>query len=134
MVSPVNSLKAKHFQKGVSQLAQEGAIQVYRNEYNEVILGAVGQLQFEVFEYRLKNEYNADIRMSSLDFNIVRWVKTPDIKTLKSKLDSRCMLVFDHFERPIILFANQFTLNYFQERHKDVELIDPLDVNQAFQA
>lgn len=134
LVSPVNSLKAKHFQKGVSQLAQEGAIQVYRNEYNEVILGAVGQLQFEVFEYRLKNEYNADIRMNSLDFSIARWVKTNDIKEVKSKLDSRCMLVFDHFDRPLILFANQFTLNYFRERFKDVELIDPLDVNQAFHA
>ena len=57
-VRPINTMKAKHFQKGVDQLAQEGAIQVYKNEYNEVILGAVGQLQFEVFEHRIKNEYN----------------------------------------------------------------------------
>ncbi|WP_084145945.1 peptide chain release factor 3 [Anaerovorax odorimutans] len=134
LVSPINSLKAKHFQKGVSQLAQEGAIQVYKNEYNEVILGAVGALQFEVFEYRLKNEYNADIRMNSLDFTIARWVKTDDLKALKSKLDSRCMLVFDHFERPLILFANQFTLNYFVERFNDIELIEPLSVNQTFNA
>lgn len=134
LVSPVNSLKAKHFQKGVSQLSQEGAIQVYKNEYNEVILGAVGNLQFEVFEYRLRNEYNADIRMNGLDYTIARWVKTDNLKEIKSKLDSRCMLVFDHFERPLILFANQFTLNYFIERFKDVELIDPLSVNQTFHA
>ena len=56
MVMPKDTMKAKHFTKGVDQLAQEGAVQVYRTEYNEVILGAVGQLQFEVFEYRLKNE------------------------------------------------------------------------------
>ena len=54
MVMPKDTMKAKHFTKGVDQLAQEGAVQVYRTEYNEVILGAVGQLQFEVFEYRLK--------------------------------------------------------------------------------
>lgn len=54
MVMPKDTMKAKHFTKGVDQLAQEGAVQVYKTEYNEVILGAVGQLQFEVFEYRLK--------------------------------------------------------------------------------
>lgn len=133
LVTPVNSLKAKHFQKGVSQLAQEGAIQVYHNEYNEVIIGAVGVLQFEVFEYRLKNEYNADVRMRSLDFSLARWVKTEDIAAVKKCLDSRCMLVFDHFERPLILFANQFTLNYFVERYKDIELVEALAVNQAFE-
>ncbi|WP_324823357.1 peptide chain release factor 3 [Sinanaerobacter sp. ZZT-01] len=129
LVTPVNSLKAKHFQKGVSQLAQEGAIQVYRNLYNEVVIGAVGILQFEVFEYRLKNEYNADIRMQSLDFNVARWIKPEQLELAKECLDSRCMLVFDHYERPLILFANQFTLNYFIERYKEITLIEALDVN-----
>lgn len=131
MVTPTNSLKAKHFQKGVQQLAQEGAIQVYHNEYNEIVIGAVGQLQFEVFDYRLKNEYNADTRMRSLDFNVVRWVKTNDIPYVKSCLDSRCMLVFDHFQRPLILFANQFTLNYFVERYPEIQLVEALQVNQT---
>jgi peptide chain release factor 3 len=130
-VTPTNSLKAKHFQKGIQQLAQEGAIQVYHNQYNEVIIGAVGALQFEVFEYRLKNEYNSDLLMDNLDFNVVRWLKTSDLDSVKSRLDSRCMLVFDHFERPLILFANQFTLNYFVERFKDIELVEALNVNST---
>ncbi|MFV0516052.1 MAG: peptide chain release factor 3 [Aminipila sp.] len=130
-VTPKNSLKAKHFQKGVSQLAQEGAIQVYHNEYNEVIIGAVGALQFEVFEYRLNNEYNSDILMENLDFSVVRWVNTKDIASVKKCLDSRCMLVYDHFDRPLILFANQFTLNYFVERYKDIELVEALNVNST---
>lgn len=118
-------MKAKQFQKGVAQLAQEGAIQVYRNQYNEVVIGAVGQLQFEVFEYRLKNEYNAQVRMDRLDFSTARWVQidadpssrdyAAALEKIKDVLDSRTMLVFDHFERPIILFANQFTLQYFCE-------------------
>ncbi|WP_088040795.1 peptide chain release factor 3 [Bacillus sp. EAC] len=128
-VSPVNSLKSKHFHKGVEQLAQEGAIQVYKNEYNEVILGAVGQLQFEVFEYRLKNEYGSDIRKDHVDYNIARWVKTDDVKGLKKYQDMRNMLVFDRFERPLFLFANEFTFNRFQERHEELELVEALDVN-----
>lgn len=131
LVTPVNSLKAKHFQKGVSQLAQEGAIQVYRNLYNEVVIGAVGVLQFEVFEYRLKNEYNADLRMQNLDFTVARWINPDQLDTIKNYLDSRCMLVFDHYERPLILFANQFTLNYFMERYKEITLIEALNVNNT---
>lgn len=130
LVTPVNTMKSKQFQKGVWQLAQEGAVQVYQNDHNEIIIGAVGQLQFEVFEYRLKNEYNADIRLTSLDFRVARWVKTKDFQKVKSKLDSRCMAVYDRHERPLILFANEFTLNYFMEKNKDLELVEALQVNE----
>ncbi len=129
-VTPKNTMKAKHFQKGVAQLAQEGAVQIYHNEYNEIIIGAVGQLQFEVFEYRLKNEYNAEVRMEPLNFSLARWVKTASLDEIKSTLDSRCMLVFDHFDRPLVLFANQFTLNYYLERHKDIELLEAMEVSE----
>ena len=127
-VSAKNSLKGKNFQKGVEQLAQEGAIQVYKNEYNEVILGAVGVLQFEVFEYRLTNEYNTEIRMENMDFSVARWVKTDNPESLKKFQNSRCMLVFDHYERPVLLFTNQYALKSFQERNEDVVLIEALDV------
>lgn len=127
-VRPVNTMKAKHFQKGVEQLAQEGAIQIYKNKYNDIILGAVGALQFEVFEYRLKNEYNSDIRMESLNFSVARWVNTENIEPLYEYENSRCTLVFDHFERPLFLFANQYTLDTFKERNKNIELIESLEV------
>ena len=142
LVTPKDTMKAKQFQKGVAQLAQEGAIQVYRNQYNEVVIGAVGQLQFEVFEYRLKNEYNAQVRMDRLDFSTARWVQidadpssrdyAAALEKIKDVLDSRTMLVFDHFERPIILFANQFTLRYFCEKHKDIKLVEALDVQNQY--
>ena len=130
MVMPKDTMKAKHFTKGVDQLAQEGAVQVYRTEYNEVILGAVGQLQFEVFEYRLKNEYNSEVRMDSLDFSVARWLITDDIAAVKKTLDSRTTLVFDHKERPLILFSNQFTLDYYMQKHPDVKLVEALEVNE----
>jgi peptide chain release factor 3 len=127
-VSAKNSLKGKNFQKGVEQLAQEGAIQVYRNEYNEVIIGAVGVLQFEVFEYRLTNEYNTEIRMENIEFSVARWVKTDNPEGLKKYQNSRCMLVFDHYDRPVLLFTNAYALKSFRERNEDVVLIEALDV------
>jgi peptide chain release factor 3 len=121
-------MKAKHFQKGVDQLAQEGAVQVYKNEYNEIVLGAVGQLQFEVFEYRLKNEYNSDIRMEALNFSVARWVKTDNLDEVKDLLNSRCSLVFDHYNRPVILFANQYTLDNFTEKNSNLVLLDATEI------
>lgn len=130
-VHPINSLKAKQFNKGVEQLAQEGAIQVYHNEYNDIILGAVGVLQFEVFEYRLKNEYNSEIRMEDLDFSVARWVAPESAENIKDYVNSRIMLVYDHFERPILLFANQYTLNTFVQKNEDIHLLEALDVDDS---
>ena len=131
MVSAKDSMKTKQFQKGVEQLSQEGAIQVYHNEYNEVIIGAVGQLQFEVFQYRLENEYNAQLRMTPVDYTLARWLKNPDLDFVKSKIDSRTMLVFDRFDRPMLLFANPFTLNYYQERFPEIELLEAMETERV---
>lgn len=130
-VNPVNALKAKQFQKGVQQLAQEGAIQVYHNELNDIILGAVGQLQFEVFEYRLNNEYNSDIRMEPLDYCVARWVNPATVKDIRDHLVARSTLVYDRFERPILLFANQYTLNNFMQKNPDIELWEAFHVDDS---
>lgn len=131
-VSPVNAMKSKHFKKGVDQLAQEGAVQVYHTRYNDIILGAVGELQFEVFEYRLKNEYNSDIYIERLDYGVARWVKGQDPTDLEKLSNSRSTLVFDHFERPVMLFANQYTLDRFVEKHEQIKLIEAIDVKTEF--
>ena len=132
IVFPKDTMKQKQFQKGVEQLAEEGTVQVYRNEYNEVIVGAVGQLQFEVFQYRLENEYNAKVRMDRLDMTVARWLGAgQDIDRIKNMLDSRQMLVYDRMKRPLLLFANNFTMNYFTEKHQDVELIEPMNVKST---
>ncbi len=133
MVAPRDTMKAKQFHKGVEQLAQEGAIQVYHNEYNEIYIGAVGQLQFEVFQYRLENEYNAPVRMTPQELTVARWVLEADKEKIKSTLDSRSRLVFDRFERPLILFANQFTLSYYQEKHRDIKLTEAMDLKDPEQ-
>mgnify|MGYP006972250272 FL=1 len=68
--------------------------------------------------------------MDRLEFSLARWVHAEDFDTVKKMLDSRTMLVFDHFDRPLILFANQFTLNYFVEKNPDIKLLEALDVKQ----
>lgn len=126
-VRPADTMKAKHFQKGVEQLAQEGAVQIYRNDFNDVILGAVGQLQFEVFEYRINNEYNSKIIKEPLNFTAARWVNTDEPSKLKDFENSRISLVYDRLEKPVLLFANQYTLDNFADKNPEIELIEALN-------
>ncbi len=76
-----NPLRTKQLQQGLAQLGEEGAIQVFRPEAGgNMLLGAVGQLQFEVVQHRLKSEYDADIRLESSQYTGARWITadTPD--------------------------------------------------------
>ena len=81
-VRQVDTMKRKQFMKGINQIAQEGAIQIFQ-EYNtgmeEIIVGVVGVLQFDVLKYRLNNEYNVEIRMENLPYEHIRWIENKDI-------------------------------------------------------
>ena len=75
-------MKRKQFVKGMNQIAQEGAIQIFFEPgggMERVIVGVVGVLQFEVLEYRLKNEYGVDVRRSNLSYQHIRWIENEDI-------------------------------------------------------
>ena len=80
-VRQVDTMKRKQFIKGINQIAQEGAIQIFQ-EFNtgmeEIIVGVVGVLQFEVLIYRLKNEYNVEVKLDQLPFEYIRWIENPD--------------------------------------------------------
>lgn len=120
-VAPRNVMKQKSFHKGIEQLVQEGAIQLYKTFHTEeYILGAVGQLQFEVFQYRLLHEYNAEVDMTPMGNKIARWI---DEKQLDPKMSSsRNLLAKDRFGQPVFLFENQFAENWFKDKHPEVEL------------
>lgn len=123
-----NVMKAKSFKKGIEQLVQEGAIQLFRQDLTDtIILGAVGQLQFEVFEYRMKAEYNVELEFISLGERIPRWIKNEKFE--KRFFDSRSMLVRDRFDAYAVLFENEFTYRYFKENQKEIELVDLLEEN-----
>ncbi|KSU62284.1 peptide chain release factor 3 [[Bacillus] enclensis] len=120
-VTAKNVMKQKHFQKGILQLVQEGAIQYYKTRTEDVILGAVGQLQFEVFEHRMKNEYNVDVRMEPIGSKIARWIENEeDVKETMSS--SRSMLVKDRHENLVFLFENDFAMRWFSDKHPDIKL------------
>lgn len=121
-----NVMKAKQFRKGIEQLVQEGAIQLFKQESNdEFILGAVGQLQFDVFEYRLQAEYSVSVEFTTLGSRIPRWIGNKDVDF--RLFDSRSLLVRDRFDRLAVLFENDFTYRYFKDKNKDIELIDLLE-------
>lgn len=127
-VTAKNVMKSKQFKKGIEQLVQEGAIQLYRQySTDEYILGAVGQLQFDVFEYRMKAEYNVDVLFQTLGDRIPRWLKDENVDL--KLFDSRNLLARDRQGQLVVLFENDFALRWFKDKHKDVELIDLFEAN-----
>ena len=120
-VTPKNVMKQKSFHKGIEQLVQEGAIQLYKTYHTEeYIIGAVGQLQFEVFQYRLLHEYNAEVGMTPIGNKIARWIDEKDLNPNMSS--SRNLLAKDRFGQPVFLFENAFAENWFKDKYPDIEL------------
>ncbi|GAA2877071.1 peptide chain release factor 3 [Enterococcus casseliflavus] len=120
-VTAKNVMKQKSFHKGIYQLVQEGAIQLYKTYLSdEYIIGAVGQLQFEVFQYRMMNEYNAEVIMTPMGHKIARWIDPKDLDERMSS--SRNILAKDRFDQPLFLFENQFAMRWFADKYPDVEL------------
>jgi peptide chain release factor 3 len=132
-VTAKNVMKAKQFRKGLEQLVQEGAIQLFKTyPTDSFIIGAVGQLQYEVFQHRMKNEYNVEVMLESVGERIPRWLKKEQVDT--KLFDERNLLVKDREEEFLVLFKNDFALRWFIDKHPDVELIDLFEVNQYDQA
>ncbi len=121
----VDSMKRKQFIKGVEQIAQEGAIQIFQ-EYSagmsEIIVGVVGVLQFDVLKYRLENEYGCDVRLEPLPYGYIRWIKDTSMDLDKLKVGMDIKKVKDMNGRPLLLFQNEWNVRLFCERNEDVEL------------
>lgn len=118
-VTTKNAMKHKQFYKGLYQLAEEGAVQIYRNlrGAEDIILGVVGELQFEIFEHRLKCEYGVDLIFERLPYQIARWVKS-DEKIDPFKLNSfNCLYVKDHDDNLVALLESEFKLRWLKEKN-----------------
>ena len=124
-VSTKNALKRKQFVKGITQLSEEGAIQVYRQPnggMEELIIGVVGVLQFEVLEYRLKQEYNVDILMNPLPYRYVRWIENDLSKFGKLSMTMDTLLVEDKNSNPVLLLQNEWSIRHLLERNEGLIL------------
>ncbi|MCX4355105.1 MAG: peptide chain release factor 3 [Oscillospiraceae bacterium] len=128
-----DTLKRKQFIKGTTQIAQEGAIQIFsepQSGFEEVIVGVVGVLQFEVLEYRLKNEYNVDIIREDLSYEYIRWITSE--KHLAGGLDelqkliltSDTKLIQDVKGNYLLIFTSEWNIKWALDKNEGLELAE----------
>jgi peptide chain release factor 3 len=115
----------KSFRKGVNELREEGAVQVLYDtdaSKRDPILAAVGQLQLEVVQYRLENEYGVKTRLEPMEFSVARWVSGgwPALEAVGRIFN--CKTVRDPWDRPVLLFRNDWNLNQLLEDHPELDL------------
>jgi peptide chain release factor 3 len=136
-ISNPNPADAKKFRAGLEQLLQEGVVQSFAPRAappGSTLLAAVGPLQFEVVQYRLKSEYNAESRLEPTPWTVLKWLEPhPSLAAPGALiLASGVSLGTDKFDQPVILFPNDWTLKYFVEKNPELKLHDlPLDQKSA---
>lgn len=122
-VTNADTGKYKQFQKGINQLAEEGTIQIYRtfvDRTEDIILGVVGQLQFEVFEHRLLAEYGVKIQLYHMSYQFARWIESDEPINVAKLHSMRSLCVKDREDRLVLLLENDFTLRWLQDKHPTI--------------
>jgi peptide chain release factor 3 len=115
-------LRLKALQKGLAQLCEEGATQLFKPmRNNDLILGAVGPLQFEVVAHRLSDEYNVDCQFEAINVATARWVECDDAKMLADfKIKAHDNLALDHGGRLVYIAPTRVNLNLTEERWPEI--------------
>lgn len=127
-------LKRKQLKKGLDQLSEEGAVQLFfdrKRLERDPILGAVGVLQFEVIEHRLLTEYGVRIGYDRLPYRYARWLEGPEINYDKFELPGRQSCVIDVEERPLVLFETEWLLRRAEEENRDVKFISAVQPGRS---
>ena len=126
LVRQKDTMKRKQFVKGMNQIAQEGAIQIFHEPESgmeEVIVGVVGVLQFDVLKYRLENEYNVEIIMENTPYQFIRWITSEvDYKALDLASDTK--VVADFRDNKLLLFRSEWSIDWALEHNKGLTLQD----------
>ena len=119
-------LKAKQLNKGLDQLCEEGATQVYRPlTNNDIILGAVGTLQFDVVQFRLRDEYNVEAAFEPVTVHCARWVDCADEKQYNAFIEkNEARMARDHYGDLVYLASSNVNLSMTRERHPEVRFLD----------
>jgi peptide chain release factor 3 len=133
-VYTLDSMKRKQFIKGISQLSEEGAIQIFRQPdtgREELIVGAVGMLQYEVLEYRLKHEYGVEIKIQHLPYRFIRWVEPSNTDPGNLYLSSDVMAIRDKNESMVLLFVYEWGIQRVLEGNKSIKLSEMLNTNNG---
>lgn len=122
-VTVKNALKHKQYQKGIDQLTEEGTIQVFTTVgFEDTLLGVVGQLQFEVFEYRMKAEYGVDVQLQRMPFQFARWIVADKVDPSKFRINST--LVTDKKGNYVVLFENEYAMRTAMEKNPEAKFLE----------
>jgi peptide chain release factor 3 len=130
-VSPKDTMKRKQFIKGTEQIAQEGAIQIFKIPdmgLEEVIVGVVGTLQFDVFEYRMKNEYGVEMHTMNLPYEHLRRIKTCAGNVKDIMLCTGSALLEDFKGNYLVAFGGEWSVDYMLKHNDGLEFSDSLSV------
>jgi peptide chain release factor 3 len=131
-----NPSKFKQFQKGIQELREEGAIQIMYSMDDfkrDPILAAVGQLQFEVVQFRMLNEYGVETTLEALPYNLARWVAGGWDAIAHAGRIFNTLTVKDNWGRPVLLFKNEWNLQQVQEDHPELQLNSSAPVGAGLQ-
>ncbi|MGB3298391.1 MAG: peptide chain release factor 3 [Phormidesmis sp.] len=131
-----NPSKFKQFRKGVSELREEGAVQIMYSadeSRRDPILAAVGQLQFEVVQFRLKNEYNVETLLEPIGYSVARWVTGGWPALEKAGRIFNTATVKDSYNRPVLLFKNEWNCRQTEGDHPELKLSNTAPVVSGMQ-
>ncbi|MFQ5634760.1 MAG: peptide chain release factor 3 [Gammaproteobacteria bacterium] len=118
---PKDPFKAKQLAKGLKELGEEGAVQVFTNELGRTLLGAVGRLQFDIVAHRLHGEYNVDAVYDTVDIYTARWIGFPDDATRKAFCRREAAALAEDVDgNPVYLASSKYNLALTEERWDSV--------------
>ena len=127
-VSPMDTMKRKQFIMGTEQIAQEGAIQIFKIPFagmEEVIVGVVGTLQFDVFQYRMRSEYGVELRMAGLPYDHLRRIAASPVEPKDLTLCADAALLEDFRGRSLIAYSGEWPIGYLLKHNPGLELEEP---------
>ena len=131
-VSPKDTMKRKQFIKGTEQIAQEGAIQIFKRPgggMEEVVVGVVGTLQFDVFQYRMKAEYGVELYMEGLPYDHLRLITECPVKPDELVLCTGAAVLEDFKDRLLVAFGGEWSVGFLTKHNPGLVLEDALSVS-----
>ena len=118
-------MKRKQFAKGMTEIAQEGAIQIFfypDSGMEQVVVGVVGVLQYDVLRFRMKSEYGVEFRQRDLPHEFIRRVSNREFNARNFNLPSDVLWVKDVRDRDLLIFNGSWTVRWAEEKNADLEL------------
>ena len=117
-------LKRKALQRALQQLSEEGMVQLFYDPFfgkQDPILGVVGELQFDVLMFRLNDEYGLDVKLERQPFSVARWPVKKNGESVGSSIQGGTKLYMDHVERPVVLLAKEWDLNWLHKENPELD-------------